>query len=106
MGVYYTAVCDEKRELIEPGDINDLGIKRYAIGCPTHPFGAILVHALVSRWSGCKARIVGDFCDEGEASYADVTAEVLKSYVETYKEHACLAVEGTKAIEYTGDDRS
>ena len=45
MGIYYRAACDELRESIDPGDINNLGNKIGAIAHPEHPFGAVLVFA-------------------------------------------------------------
>ena len=107
MGIYYDAVCDEKRERIEPGHINDLGIKAYAIAFPTHPFGPVVIFAMLSRWRNCAVRLQADeSCPEDVFDYKDVTAEVVAAYVEHYKEHAVLPPAGSRTepepIRYTG----
>lgn len=81
MGTYYKVCCDEMRESICPGQINDLGIKLGAIVHPSHPFGAVVVFAMATRWEGKQCRIVND-CDDdpGYFDYKEVTKEVLAAY--------------------------
>lgn len=87
MGVYYKIACDEVKESIEPGDINDLGIKLNAISAPDHPFGAVCVFAMARRWACRPCRIVDDCGDDpGYFDYADVTEEVIKAYNEVYRD--------------------
>lgn len=94
------------RESIDPGDINNLGIKFGAIGHPQHPFGPVVVFAMLTRWNGHGARIVGDSGDNDDPyyEYRDVTADVLADYNEYYS--------GLKALDspewplkYTGASR-
>jgi hypothetical protein len=86
MGVYYQVACDEDRERIDPGSINDLGIKVGAIAHPNHPFGSVVVFAMSHRWHGKPTRIVDDLgSDPGYFDYNEVTEEVVKEYNEYYK---------------------
>lgn len=85
MGVYYKAACDEAKEQIDPGHIDDLGVKANAIAHPDHPFGPVVVFAMLHRWKA-SARIANDSADDdGYFAYADVTEEVLAAYNEQYK---------------------
>jgi len=95
MGIYYAIACDELKERIEPGSINNLGIKQHAIAHPNHPFGSVSVFALVTRWRGKTARIVNDCADDpGYYEYTDVTRQIVDEYNAEY---------GT-TLEFTGDD--
>lgn len=87
MGTYYKIACDEVRESIDPGDINNLGVKLGSIAHPEHPFGPVAVFAMAWRWSGKACQIVPDGGDDDEAYYAyqDVTAEVVKDYNAHYE---------------------
>jgi hypothetical protein len=85
MGVYYKAACDEAKEQIDPGHINDLGVKAGSIAHPEHPFGPVVIFAMLYRWKA-PVRIANDTADDdGYFVYADVTEEVLKAYNERYK---------------------
>lgn len=85
MGVYYKAACDELREKIDPGKINDLGVKAGAIAHPEHPFGSIVVFSMLGRWNGCTVRLANDSDDdEGYFDYQDVTKQVVEAYNEKY----------------------
>lgn len=85
MGVYYKAACDELREKIDPGKINDLGVKASAIAHPDHPFGSVVVFAMLGRWSGHATRLANDTeDDEGYFGYQDVTKQVVQDYNERY----------------------
>jgi len=85
MGAYYKAACDEAKEQINPGHIDDLGIKAKSIAHPNHPFGQVVIFAMLHRWKA-SVRIANDTGDDdGYFDYADVTDEVLKAYNEHYK---------------------
>lgn len=85
MGIYYKIACDEVKECIDPGHINDLGIKAGAIAAPDHPFGSVVVFAMVMRWDH-PVRLVNDSGDDpAYFEYTDVTEDVLKEYNERYK---------------------
>lgn len=94
MGVYYKIACDEAKECIDPGSINGLGIKARAIAAPDHPFGAVVMFAMLTRWEH-PIRLVDDCTeDPGYFDYKDVTEEVLKEYNERYKTE----------LQFTGDE--
>jgi len=95
MGDYYAVACDELKESIDPGAINNLGVKAESVAHPNHPLGAVVIFALLNRWSGKAVRVANDFgYDPGYFKYRDITREVLKEYNEYYK---------TK-LRYTGED--
>ena len=60
MGTYYRAACDAAKQTIDPGYMNDLGMKHSAISHPNHPFGPILSFAMSTRWIGGSVRLVSD----------------------------------------------
>jgi hypothetical protein len=85
MGTYYKVACDETKENIDPGSINDLGVKKHAVAAPEHPLGPIVVFALVTRWFGKKCRAVIDVDDDlGYFDYKDITKEVIEAYNKEY----------------------
>lgn len=85
MGVYYQIACDELRERIDPGYIDNLGIKRGAIACHDHPFGPMVIFALLNRWAGKQARLVDDTSDDpGYFLYQNVTAFIIYEYNQQY----------------------
>lgn len=85
MGVYYKVACDEAKENIDPGAIDDLGIKAPAIAALDHPFGAVVIYAMLYFWKH-PVRLVNDMLDDpGYFEYSDVTADVLKAYNERYE---------------------
>ena len=85
MSTYYKIACDEVRENIDPGGINDLGVKEFAISHPDHPFGAVCVYAMRTRWNGLGCRIVSDSGgDHGYDEYVSVTGQVLAEYNKYY----------------------
>lgn len=86
MGIYYVVACDDLHEHINPGSIDDLGIKAHAISNPQHPFGAVVIFALRTRWYGKTARLIDD-CgfDPAFSDYGDVTEEVLREYNSYHK---------------------
>lgn len=96
MGVYYKIACDQAREVIDPGDVNDFGIKFSSITCLDHPIGSLTIFALGRRWSGKTVRLVDDCGDDDTPyfTYRDVTREV----IEEYNEHN----RGDEQIRYTG----
>lgn len=85
MGTYYKAACDELSESIDPGEIDNLGIKANAIANPAHPLGPFIVYAMLNRWHGKKVRIVNDAGDDdGYFRYENVTEDVLEDYNKNY----------------------
>lgn len=85
MGVYYQVACDESKERIDPGDIDDLGIKAGAIAHPEHPFGPVVMFAMLHRWRS-PIRLVDDTRDDpGYFEYVNVTEVVLLQYNEFYE---------------------
>ena len=85
MGIYYQVACDDLKERIDPGSIDDLGTKAGAIAHPEHPFGAIVIFALSTRWKGESIRLVDDRGDDaGYFDYEEVTKYVLRDYNEFY----------------------
>ncbi len=95
MGIYYVIACDELKEKIEPGSINNLGIKQRAIAHPDHPFGPVSVFALVTRWRDKAARVLNDGGDDpGYFEYTDVTQQIIDEYNSEYR----------TALKFTGDD--
>ena len=81
MGNYYKVACDELKENIDPGDIDNLGIKRLSIDWFEHPFGAVVIFAMLTRWAGKDVRLVDD-CgeDPGYFEYKNVTRHILEEY--------------------------
>lgn len=95
MGTYYMAACDEAKERIDPGSINDLGVKFGSISHPEHPFGSVVIFAMATRWRGKQARIASDIgSDPGYYDYREVTAEVLAEYNRVHRTD----------LRFTGDD--
>lgn len=85
MGIYYQVACDATQERIDPGGINDLGIKADAIAYPKHPFGPVVIYAMLTRWSGKSVRLVNDLGDDpGYFDYADITGEIIAEYNKKY----------------------
>lgn len=87
MGTYYMVACDKLKERINPSNINNLGIKAGPIAHPNHPFGQVVMFALLNRWSNESIRLVNDGQSDEDAffEYADVTKEVLSDYNEYYQ---------------------
>ncbi len=85
MGLYYQLVCDELKERIDPGNINDLGIKASAIAAPEHPLGSVAVFAMLKRWGDKPVRLVNDESDDPAYwEYQNVTKNVLQDYNACY----------------------
>lgn len=86
MGIYYKVACDDLKESICPGNINDLGIKSGAIANPNHPFGAVVIFAMTYRWSRKKVRLITDtgYGEDEYYTYTDVTEQILNEYNEMY----------------------
>jgi hypothetical protein len=85
MGIYYAVACDEMKERIDPGEINNLGMKEYAIAYPDHPFGALVIFAMLTRWRHKNITLVNDYDDEESYyEYTDITADVVTAYNAVY----------------------
>jgi hypothetical protein len=94
MGTYYCVCCDELKEKIDPGDIDDLGVKESSIGHFKHPIGQITIFTLTRRWRNKSIRLANDSGnDDGYFNYEDVTKIVIEEYNNCYKTN----------IKYTGD---
>jgi len=78
MGVYYKLVCDEVKESIDPGSINNLGNKAGAIANLEHPLGAVAMLTLIHRWRD-PVRLISDE-EDAYFDYTDITKEALKMY--------------------------
>jgi hypothetical protein len=96
MGVYYRIVCHSRRECIEPGSINNLGIKLSSITHPSHPIGTLAVFALVDRnWDAVSLVSDGtDLYDE----YSDVTRELIEAFNAWFKDRPEV-----EPLRFTGD---
>jgi hypothetical protein len=85
MGVYYKAACDDLQERIDPGHIENLGIKAGSIARSEHPFGSLVIFAMLYRWRNHGVRIADDLGDDpGYFEYRDITGEVLAEYNKSY----------------------
>jgi hypothetical protein len=85
MGVYYQVGCEEAKEVIDPGQIDDLGCKIKAIASPDHPFGSVVIFAMARRWCGKTAEVIADYDEKFDVGFTNVTEEVLKEYNEYYQ---------------------
>lgn len=80
MGVYYYAVCHEKREQIDPGKIGGGCNKEQLV---YYSAGNVIAHAMRDRWRGHDVAIVPDTSDkdmERISDYADVSREAVDAY--------------------------
>ena len=85
MGIYYVIACDKLKEKIDPGSINDLGMQQHAIAHLKHPFGSVVIFALVTRWCNQTARIANDYNDDpGYYEYTDITQQIINEYNTEY----------------------
>lgn len=85
MGIYYQVACDEARERIDPACINGLGNKFVAIAHPEHPFGQVIIFAMLRRWAGKSVRLAEDYTDDaGYYEYRDITEDVIREYNHAY----------------------
>lgn len=97
MGVYWTFVCDEAAEFINPHGLKDQGAKIHEILGPK--FGMLCLFALSDRWSDREARLVPEF-DEYEyeqRGYRDVTRDVIEDFNKDFGE-------GDKQIEVEAEE--
>lgn len=86
MGTYYCIACDELKEKIDPGDIDDCGIKQGSIGHLQHPVGPVSIFALCRRWRNKEIRLACDSSDDpGYNDYTNVTKEILEEYNMEYQ---------------------
>lgn len=83
MGILYIAVCDSKKEYLDPGELG-LNTKHY--GWSDGPAGRALLSAMRGRWYDGAVRLVGDTGDEyhdlvdGKDGYDDVTGDIWHEY--------------------------
>lgn len=88
MGNVYVAVCDDLKQQIIPFKMGpNLGSKSKEIQHPSHPFGAMLTHAMTSGlfWAGRQVRLIhdNDECDEeAYENYEDITDRLVAEYAE------------------------
>ncbi len=86
MGVYYKIVCDALKESIDPGELDDCGVKLGSIAYPGHPLGMVTIHALSSRWMNQSCRLANDSGgdDEAYSEYRDVTEVLVTDFNARY----------------------
>jgi hypothetical protein len=81
MGIYCKVACDETRESIDPGLINNSGIKIQHLGRRNHPLGPLVMHVLTWRWQGKSCRVVDDSGDDpAYDAYVDITESMIADY--------------------------
>jgi len=99
MGAYYKLVCDELRESIDPGAINNCGIKLGSISFPNHPFGSVSIFAMSIVWGiDYKFRLINDErYPEEYFDYKDITKQIIDRY------NDCYCTEENK-LQYTGEE--
>lgn len=102
MGTYYKVACDALQENIDPGDVNDGGIKLKAISHPQHAFGPLVVFAMAGRWNGRLCRVVPDNREDAAAAYDDYK-DVTEEVITEYNRFHCLS--GSAVLRYTKDPR-
>ena len=111
MGVDVKAVCKRKLECIDPDRVYAPGRGTYnanidAVDYPEHPFGALVMHALTTRWMGANVMLVDESEDLYQDYYGDirdVTEDVVLSY---NKKHGTqFEVELAPAIDKSGRRR-
>jgi hypothetical protein len=81
MGVYWTVVCDERKEYIEPHALKGQGAKGHEITAPHSDFGRLTLIAAMYIWSDCKIRLVPEFDGyeyDDERGYKDVSLRVIE----------------------------
>ena len=86
MGIYYQVACDELKERIDPGSIDNLGIKAGSIAHPKHPFGQVVIFALLTRWFGKSIRLVDDIVKENKDSHDEKAHEEVQDHLDRVKE--------------------
>lgn len=84
MGVYYQAVCRDRREQLEPSNLDGGKFGTVVRG----RFANLLVFVMAGRWLGEKVQMLGeaereDVSDE-KGEFADVTLEELEKYQREY----------------------
>lgn len=84
MGVYYSIVCDELKQVIYPEEINNLSPKEYHIAEPDSPFGQIIINFLNDKWSGKNIRLTDDTNSLHE-EYLSVTLQAIEAYNSKYE---------------------
>jgi hypothetical protein len=76
MGVYYQAVCAERRELIDPDTVG-LGCKYSSV--ISGEFANFLAFVMATRWLGANVALLGDAepeaLSDADGDFADVSAE-------------------------------
>jgi hypothetical protein len=78
VGIYWTIVCDEAKEFIEPHALDRQGAKFAEITHPESRYGALCLWAMANRWSDKKARLVPKWDPFGP--YKDVSLETIADF--------------------------
>lgn len=88
MGTYFAVACDELKEKLDPGSVNNGPIKLGGMCMRGNPFGALTLYTMAGgRWYRKACRIVNDSADDpGYFDYTDVTAEAIIEYNDSYEE--------------------
>ena len=81
MGVYYQAVCRDRREQIDPCNYLDGGKFGTVV---RGRFANLLAFVMAGRWLGEKVQMLGDaereYVSDEKGDFADVTLEELAKY--------------------------
>jgi hypothetical protein len=82
MGTYWTAVCDEAEEYIEPHAIFGQGAKIHEITGPMARFARLVLETMTGRWYGKPVRLAPEF--EPRPEYEDVSLQAIAEYNANY----------------------
>lgn len=77
MSVYWTLVCDERKELVSPYALDGQGAKGIELTAPWSRFGALALRCMMNRWVGARVRFAQEFGGDG---YKDVSFEVIADF--------------------------
>ena len=89
MGIYWTLVCDDAKEFVEPHALKGQGAKAGEVMHPDSKFGQLALYCMIERWQGmgkglnwCRARMVPEFemYDYEERGYKDVSIEAIREF--------------------------
>ncbi len=77
VSVYWTLVCDERKELVSPYALDGQGAKGIELTAPWSRFGALALRCMMNRWVGARVRFAQEFGGDG---YKDVSFEVIADF--------------------------
>lgn len=87
MGTYYHVVCIDLKEKIEPGDINDLGIKGWSYRAFRTPLWSDSNFRDANKMERKSVHLMGDYRDDIDIynDYINVTKQLIDEYNKYYK---------------------